>query len=390
MVQKQLYLFNPDHDLALANQDPNYMSPVLVRQLADDLAILPVWYGGADDFVLAPSRWNATWLASVREDFPGLPSLITEPEVAYKDLIPSPWGWNPAIRKRLHLLGAKESVLPTQDELAHFRICSSRQLAVRLLPQLQLNEWFCGESFYLSTTDEVETFLRRFPVCVLKAPLSGSGRGLNWCRHGATPPIVNWCKNVIKKQGGVAAEPSYDKVLDFAMQFYTHKGKVSFQGYSLFYTSVSGAYDGNLLAGNNEIEQRLANYIPLKCLNLLQKKLKQVLSDSLDEHYTGYLGVDMMICRFPEDYRLHPCVEINLRMNMGMTSRLICDRYVSPSRTGVFKVVYYSSTDDLLKEDQRMRMVFPLDIQEGKIFQGYFKLVPPHPTARYSAYILVD
>lgn len=390
MIRKLLYLFNPDHDLALANQDPNYMSPVLARQLADDLAALPVWYAGEGDFVLTSSGWDVTWLNQVRQYFPVSSNLLTESEVVGKDLLPSPWGWNPSIKKRLRLMGIDEALLPTQVQLTHIRECSSRRLAVDLLPQLRLNEWFCGESFYLSTIEEVESFLNQYSVCVLKAPLSGSGKGLNWCRHGATTPILNWSKHVLKQQSGVAAEPLYEKEVDFAMQFYLAEGKARFRGYSLFQTSASGAYIGNVLADDKEIEQRLAAYIPANCLHLLQTKLEEKLPEYLGNDYKGYLGVDMMVCRFPEGYRLHPCVEVNLRMNMGMTSRLLYDRYVAPGKTGVYKVVYYTSTEELLKEHKRLNEDFPPEIKDGRIHKGYFKLVPNHPEARYSAYMLIQ
>ena len=48
----------------------------------------------------------------------------------------------------------------------------------------------------------------------------------------------------------------------------------------------------------------------------------------------------MMICRFPENekpfFRIHPCVEINLRMNMGVVARFLYDRYVRSDSTGRF------------------------------------------------------
>lgn len=50
----------------------------------------------------------------------------------------------------------------------------------------------------------------------------------------------------------------------------------------------------------------------------------------------------MMICRFPENeklfFRIHPCVEINLRMNMGVVARFLYDRYVRSDSTGRFVI----------------------------------------------------
>ncbi|BDW79475.1 hypothetical protein BFINE_52700 [Bacteroides finegoldii DSM 17565] len=44
MAKKTLYLFNPEHDLALASGEINYMPPASARQMATELALLPVWY----------------------------------------------------------------------------------------------------------------------------------------------------------------------------------------------------------------------------------------------------------------------------------------------------------------------------------------------------------
>ena len=62
-------------------------------------------------------------------------------------------------------------------------------------------------------------------------------------------------------------------------------------------------------------------YVPKVSFDRLKRKLEEELSSRFGSVYSGYLGVDMMVCRFPSgevEYRIHPCVEINLRMNMGV------------------------------------------------------------------------
>ena len=39
-----LYLFNPDQDLALASGEVNYMPPASACRMAEELALLPVWF----------------------------------------------------------------------------------------------------------------------------------------------------------------------------------------------------------------------------------------------------------------------------------------------------------------------------------------------------------
>lgn len=392
-MKNVLFLFNPDHDLALANHDVNYMSPASARQFSTDLALFPVWYAGVQNAVLAPSAYNLTFLNEIHAQFPGLASLLTEAEVAMtKNMEFSPWGWDPAVYKRLIQLGVPPRALPTREQLNEIREKSHRLQAVQLLKRLQFDHC-CGESFYITNLDELRTFVQTRTSCLLKAPLSGSGKGLNWCKGVFTPHISDWCRNVIRQQKGVVAEPIYDKVTDFAMQFYVDtEGTVRFSGYSLFCTTNSGSYDGNILTTDSEIEGYLTKYIPSGALDKVRDALEKELSELVGGIYVGYLGVDMMVCRSYDlfEFRLHPCVEINLRMNMGMASHIFYERYVQPGKRGMLKVSYYSSNEALQKEHKRMIAEHPLHLDNGRIVRGYIPLVPVTPRARYAAWVLVD
>jgi hypothetical protein len=392
-MNRKLFLFNPDHDLAMANHDVNYMPPASARQFGMDLALFPAWYAGSKNAVLAPSAYNLSFLNGMRLKFPQLASLLTETEVATaKGVDFIPWGWDAAVYKRFIQLGAPPHVLPEQDALSVIRKKSHRLQSVALLKRLQFGRC-CGESFYMTGLGELKDYVESRASCLLKAPLSGSGKGLTWCRGVFTPPVSDWCKNVIRQQGGVVAEPLYDKVLDFAMQFYAGAGgTVRFAGYSLFYTNANGAYDSNLLATDMDIEDLLAGHIPLCVLHEVRDALEKELAGLIDGVYTGYLGVDMMVCRCcdPLECRLHPCVEVNLRMNMGMASRIIHDRFVLPGKRGLLKVCYYGSNAQLQEEHHRMTAAHPLQTEDGKIARGYLSLVPITPRSQYVVWVLTD
>ena len=311
--------------MALASGETNYMAPASARQMASDLALLPMWYAEAGSAVLAPSAYNADFLKTKSELLGMDVALLTEPEVADgKDRKFSPWGWDPALRKRLMTLGADQTELPSADYMNILREHSHRLQAVKLLPGLRLNEYFCGESFYLSTLAECSAFVEGREACLLKAPLSGSGKGLNWCKGIFTTFISGWCARVAASQGGVVGEPIYNKVEDFAMEFYADgRGRVVFAGYSVFHTGGSGMYAGNDLLSDEKILQKLSAYVPQEEFIRLRTRLEEELSALFGGFYHGYLGVDMMICHFPDEapvYRIHPCVEINLRMNMGVVN----------------------------------------------------------------------
>ncbi len=395
MTKKALYLFNPEHDLALASGEANYMAPASARRMASELALLPMWYAEEGSAVLAPSAYNLDYVKKIQELLGLSVDLITEPELAIEqDLDIRPWGWDVALRKRLSVLGVDEALLPSMGQLNDLREYSHRSKAVALLPELQLNEYFCGESYYLKTPEEWKRFVEGRKECLLKAPLSGSGKGLNWCKGIFTPFISGWCTRVAASQGGVIAEPIYNKVEDFAMEFYSDgAGELTFVGYSLFHTGKSGMYEGNCLLSNEAIRKQLAQYIPLEALMDLENCLKYRLSALVGTVYKGYLGVDMMICRFPENekpvFRIHPCVEINLRMNMGVIARFLHDRYVRPGSTGRFVIDYHPSEGEALQEHERMSATYPLESREGRVYSGYLPLVPVHKRSCYRAWIWV-
>ena len=53
--------------MALASGETNYMAPASARQMASDLALLPMWYAEAGSAVLAPSAYNADFLKTKSE-----------------------------------------------------------------------------------------------------------------------------------------------------------------------------------------------------------------------------------------------------------------------------------------------------------------------------------
>lgn len=394
MVKGNLCIFNPEHDLALASGDANYMAPASARQMAADLALLPMWYAEKGAAVLAPSAYNFDFLRGMKDLLGVDTQLITEPELGeVVDHAFSPWGWDASLRKRLLTLGAEPLALPSEEVLVAWRHYSHRSQAVVLLPKLRLSEYFCGESFYLETLDACRSFVEGRKACLLKAPLSGSGKGLNWCKGVFTSFIFGWCGRVVASQGGVVGEPIYNKVEDFAMEFYADgEGKVVFAGYSLFHTGGSGMYAGNDLLPDEKIVCKLSEYVPKEELSRLKSCLEKELSALLGCFYRGYLGVDMMICQFPDEaplYRIHPCVEINLRMNMGMLARRLTDRYLASEAEGRFQIAYYPSAEMALEEHRQMSASHPLCIEDGRISSGYLPLVPVTRQSRYRAFILL-
>ena len=390
-----LYIFNPDHDLAIADFSPNYTPPASIVKMSEDLAVLPIWYSNGCK-VIADGEENIHYYESIKRLFPIKSSIIKSDDIIhYSDANIIPWGWNPLIRNKLLSIGVSENWLPSINYLEKIRSYSNRINAVEILKDLRdETDGLTGESQYFTKLDDLLKYLKSTPVNkVLKMPVSGSGRGLVWIIGEITDKQTDWCRRVIKKQGGVVAEPVLDKILDFALEFEINSGKAVFVGYSLFKTANSGAYSGNWLLPDEEIENRLSSYIPITLLHHTRKALQQKISDRFSD-YEGYVGVDMMICKEIIEskiiYKFHPCVEINLRMNMGLVSHIFCNKFIDPGSEGCYSVEYFKKEASALAFHEKMQREKPLKIDNGKIISGYLALTPVTSSTHYTAFVEVD
>ena len=387
-----MYIFNPDHDLALANFSPNFTSPASARKLRCDLAMLPVWYAQDGELVVVDGELNRAFLEELRDILPIKSSLITFHQLAdFRNFEVKPWGWNPNLRKQLIKLGVNEQLLPSISDIELLRNYSGRQNAIKLLRELKVwNPVFCGESYLYTDIDKLVTYLNSSNSDqVLKMPYSGSGKGIVWIKGDITDKQTDWCKRVINIQGGVVVEPVLNKVQDFAMEFEMTDSGVKFVGYSLFQSAPSGAYVGNLLLSDIAIEDILSMYIDRNLLLELQAKLKTKLTEYFPL-YHGYLGVDMMICETSEsNYQLQPCIEINMRMNMGIVAHSIYERFVHPDSNGIFSINYFKQDGEAQNHASTIQSDNPLIIKDGKIKNGYLSLTPVDKHTQYIASVYI-
>lgn len=351
-----LHIFNPEHDIALAANLSNFTAPHAGRQLRNDLGYLPALWAQEGDRVLVQHEESA--LKAYRrvchrlvklgikkiengelrmenyDMFKGgngsgcgnhnsqLSTLIATPHSdrgSENSQFIRPWGWDRAIRRELERMGMTASLLPAAEQIEQIRQLSHRRTSAQLLPLLQM-EGTVGEAFECTTIEQVEELHRRYGRLVLKAPWSSSGRGVRFCdaeRLNETGEMRNekWARNVIALQGSIMAEPYYNKVRDFGMEFEADaEGRIHYLGLSLFHT-VNGAYEGNVLATESVKLEMISRYIPVSLLDSVKQRIVERLH--LDG-YVGPFGIDMMIVRpQPSSLSLHPCVEINLRRTMG-------------------------------------------------------------------------
>ena len=397
---KRFAVFNPEHDLALANGDAHYLAPRNIREMAHDLAPLM-------DYL----AWD------------------------------TPWGWDAAIVNYLHKSCIPRQELPTDTMLAALRTRSERITAHHLLQQmLSLSVHLTGESYVCRSLDDIKTYATQHSHLLLKAPLSGSGKGLRHLNFNdddnkndndnyptsrrstsaltlSLKKVESWADALIRRHGYLTAEPYYDKVQDFAMEFIVADGQCHFIGYSLFTTDDHGRYDSNLLLSDADIEARLSEYIPRSVLHDVRHFVEGhtgliVPAEWDTSRFPITFGIDMMIVidrgqqstvdgQHPirpdgnsqlrthnSQFKLHPCVEINLRMNMGIIAHEVRRHLMAPEATGIYRLALFADHAALVAFDEEQRALYPALYRNGLLVRGYHPLTSTEGNARHLAYII--
>jgi hypothetical protein len=366
---KKINLFYPAHDLALAKGVRHFTPPVAARRLAEDLAALaPLWQ----------------------------PEEGTSP-------VPLPWGWNYNTCKALREAGIPADLLPTTQDLETLRRLSSRTSVIGLLQAMREAELpgavHADLPLALESVEalEHEVAARAGEHYLLKSPWSSSGRGLSWSRVMPREALLRRGAAVIREMGSVLLEPEYHKVQDLAMLFYADRSGVRPVGYSMFETDAMGTYRNGLIAGNEEMERRLARWIPTEALHAVRdlytgRLLPELLRPLEGRPYPiGYLGVDMMVYRTAEGaYRLNPCVEVNLRCTMGVVARQISDRLVAPGFCGQYLIEHAPDAAALRNHRAEQLTAHPTLEEAGKYRRGYFPLTEIGEESQFAAAICLE
>ena len=102
------------------------------------------------------------------------------------------------------------------------------------------------------------------------------------------------------------------------------KQEVRYLGLSVFETSSEGRYAFNYLRSQQKLREMIVTLLPdASVLDRLIALHHHLLSNRLLGQYEGIVGIDMMVV---QDGLIHPCVEINLRMNMGVLAMILYEK----------------------------------------------------------------
>lgn len=387
-----LYLFAPENDMALAFGGKHYTPPPVACTIAHDLSLLPLWYAEEENATVW-SKQHITPDMRRALDSLGVTSYATT-KLPNDTTDCKPWGWSAYMTERLLRMGVPHTMLPDEASIDKIRLLSGRATTRNII--LSLQEAGTGYPLpplptALTTGNEVEKYIASQQASILKSPWSSSGRGVWYVRNGYDETTARYAEGIIRKQGYIMGEVLQDKVSDLAMEFYSDGTSVRFAGYSLFETDERGAYTGNILDTNDALERQICSHIAPEHLHNTRKALEKILTTLIAPHYKGYMGVDMILYRNEQnDILLHPCIELNLRMSMGMVARIIADRYLSTNSKGTYRVAYNPDTTQLKELHNTLQQQHPLNIANRKITKGYLALTPIEDNTHYLAYIVVN
>ncbi|MDR3341043.1 MAG: hypothetical protein LBT25_13335 [Candidatus Symbiothrix sp.] len=399
-----IHYFNPGHETAVLNASKHYQPAAGIAKMQEDLAFLPAWYADFDDFVFVKNSLPDNFLSSIqalKQPASAIceQSLFEQSDKLFNQEI-SLWGISPQsihffekIDWQYHL----SLKIPAWKE--EFRFLGSRFAAKEIISELvetvpEIEKAILPE-FY-SDLPEIEkvclsALKAGFPDrLLLKSPYSSSGRGLVWLPPGKpTQSEKQIISGMLKKQSQVSIEMALDKQLDFSMHFeILSEGITQFTGYSVFQTNAKGVYENSLTDSRENLENRIAVYTGKDLLMQVRKQLTELLNKTYSPYYIGNIGVDMLVYKSGNQFRLHPCVEINMRKSMGYLSIRLYENFIHPGSQGKFFVEYFRNPQILLEKHLALQKQYPLQIESNRICSGYLNLCPVNEQTNYQVKLI--
>ncbi|MDD6184433.1 MAG: hypothetical protein PUB29_02255 [Bacteroidales bacterium] len=367
-----LLVFNPEHDYALADNQPQFVALRSAAQFAHDCAPFMRYLTEDETVVLDAYR---PFGKEFQKNFAPLENADHITKV-------TPWGWNAAVVYQLQRIGVPDKLLPTDEQLSKLRALAHRKTTIEAMEFLRGHcaqpEKLPETPEYLTDILEIEDFVQRMKDVIFKSPYSGNGRGHLYAHGECSPTLLRQCGGVLKRQGGILAEKQYTVVQDFAMEFECRNGEVIFQGYSLFKTEHYG-YGGNLLMPDSEILRTLSRYVDTEELAAVQSLVSDFLQKEIAPHYEGDAGVDMFVYQEDGTYKIHPFVEVNLRKTMGLAAHDIYARYCHPEARGTFRIVRGE-----VETRHGTSLQSGMQLRDGLWWSGTIALSPVTAATRYA------
>lgn len=321
---KIVHIFNPETDFALASGAEYYTPPRNVVALRRKMALTPALFAKKGEYILLLDRISNEELTQLDHyDLVLSKGLIILPLDAQlpEDAVAKPWGWNLSMRKFLFNKGLDISMLPSEGDIANLRRLSHRRTTIAFLKEVySLMDYTVPYPLpiELETEDAVSEWCEANIGGYLKAPWSSSGRGVYRVLRSDGDDIRGWVRGTLRRQGSLLAEPGWRRVFDFATEWMVENGNVSFIGYSVFNVDDHSQYTGNVIDTQPNLKALIDDKSGGMCDRCVEAQ-RVAIEKLIAPYYNGPLGID---CLIDDIGRINPCVEINMRMTMGMVPLL--------------------------------------------------------------------
>ena len=395
-----IHYFNPGNETAILNGSKYYQPANNQLKMQEELAFLPAWYAHSNDFILVKNNHPIDFLQKLNQLKP-IAQAITLSDFIHKNEKLNGkevclWGIAPNViylfekinqEYNLHIQIPEWKTELKELSSRHSSFFILREL-IRVIPKIEPD--ILPAFFYLIEDLEKQVISSQHKS-VVKSPYSSSGRGLSWLPPKALAQSEKQIiSGMLKKQKSVSLEKALDKILDFSAHFEISKAKTAhFIGYSLFETNKKGAYEKSLIFSQKEIEEKICSFVDEDLIFDTINKLKTLLQEKYSRFYSGNIGVDMMIYQSENTYKLHPCVEINMRKSMGYLTLQLQKNHIQDNSFGYFSIEYNKFAKDTYKQHIEMSNQFPLVAENGLIKSGYLNLCPITEDSNYHAYLKI-
>ncbi len=388
--------------MALANGTISYMPPKNLQTFEKDLAFLPSYFAENDDAIIMDAKPDLKFLKTWFEL--GLPKLNYLSFSEIKASIPynhlRPWSWDQTVHHKFKNILSncsddfKQS--PNYTWNNEHKLFFSRNSANRVQKYIsknvinRSNVYIPCPAINIYSIEEMHEWLKNKNRAIIKMPWSSSGRGIHIIDEKSGKNInYDWIKGAIKQQGFVTAEPLLKKVFDYSFQLNINRnGTIDCLGYSYFINDSKGHFIGgniNWPPKKNEVSEFLNNSTLQEATKLLISGIK-----TIEPHifYEGPIGVDAIVYLDDKgNYKIHPCVDINWRYNMGLIN-INLPRFVHEKSKGKWLVGAFKSGEwnqFILKSKE----LNPLVIVDDRIKSGFINMTPSNENAKFGVWMEV-
>ena len=112
---------------------PQLYSPPHAAAIHRAGALLPLWWAGEDDPVIAPEGLAAD-AGQLKERFGLHGNIFTGQPVK---ATPAPWGWSADAKRQFTLAGVRPETLPSDEMIGRLRLLSHRRMTIEIIKGLE-------------------------------------------------------------------------------------------------------------------------------------------------------------------------------------------------------------------------------------------------------------